>query len=452
MDIHTFNVNGEFFLLDVNSGSVHVLDSVANRIMQLFDGNNDAAVLASLKGEYPETELQESLSELHELVDAGLLFSPSAEIPPVFAVEPIVKSLCLHIAHDCNLRCGYCFAATGSFGHGREMMSVEVACRAVDFLIEHSGKRQNAEIDFFGGEPLMNFATVQAAVNHIRRREAETGKRFNLTLTTNATLISDEILDSLWQEKIQLILSLDGRREIHDRMRPFPNGSGSHELVMHNIQKAVQMRNGQNYYVRGTYTAYNVDFAADVLALADVGLNRLSMEPVVAKNAPYEIKEEHLPDLFHQYEFLATEYIRRQESGQGFDFFHFNVDLQHGPCLVKRLSGCGAGHEYFAVSPTGDLFPCHQFVGQDEFRLGTVFSGIEKPDLSRQFRQTHVLTKPECRECWARFHCSGGCHANAYTFSGSISEPYRLGCELQKKRLECAIYVQIGMQKLRNGR
>ena len=448
MDIHKFVVNGEYILLDVNSGSVHVLDQVAYRILDVFDGANDAAIIAEFAAEFGETAVRETLEELHELMAAGQLFSADAEIPPVFAAKPIVKSLCLHIAHDCNLRCGYCFASTGSFGHDRGLMSPEVACRAVDFLLEHGGSRKHAEIDFFGGEPLLNMATVRAAVAHIRKREAETGKIFNLTLTTNAVLLNQENLDFLNQENIQLILSIDGRREVHDRMRPFAGGAGSYDKVLANMHKAVDSRQGANYYARGTYTAYNLDFAADVLALADEGFGRLSVEPVVAKDAPYGLCEAQLPELFAQYDLLAAEYLRRHRDGNGFDFFHFNVDLENGPCLTKRLSGCGAGHEYYAVTPDGDLYPCHQFVGRDDFKVGTVFAGIDQPDLCDEFRQAHVLTKPECRRCWARFYCSGGCHANAEAFHGSIHQPYELGCELQKKRLECAIAVQIGLKRI----
>ena len=448
MDIHKFIVNGEYILLDVNSGSVHVLDQVAYRILDVFDGANDAAIIAEFAAEFGETAVRETLEELHELRAAGQLFSADAEIPPVFAAKPIVKSLCLHIAHDCNLRCGYCFASTGSFGHDRGLMSPAVACRAVDFLLEHGGSRKHAEIDFFGGEPLLNMATVRAAVAHIRKREAETGKIFNLTLTTNAVLLNQENLDFLNQENIQLILSIDGRREVHDRMRPFAGGVGSYDKVLANMHKAVDSRQGANYYARGTYTAYNLDFAADVLALADEGFGRLSVEPVVAKDAPYGLCEAQLPELFAQYDLLAAEYLRRHRDGNGFDFFHFNVDLENGPCLTKRLSGCGAGHEYYAVTPDGDLYPCHQFVGRDDFKVGTVFAGIDQPDLCDEFRQAHVLTKPERRRCWARFYCSGGCHANAEAFHGSIHQPYELGCELQKKRLECAIAVQIGLKRI----
>ena len=448
MDIHKFVVNGEFILLDVNSGSVHLLDQAAYRIMDVFDGANDAAVVGAFADEFGEATVQETLAELHGLMARGQLFTPDAEVPPVFSAKPIVKSLCLHIAHDCNLRCGYCFASTGSFGQDRGLMTPEVACRAVDFLLEHGGSRKHAEIDFFGGEPLLNMATVRAAVEHIRRREAETGKLFNLTLTTNAVLLNQEILDFLNRENIQLILSIDGRREVHDRMRPFAGGAGSYDKVLANMHKAVDSRQGNNYYARGTYTAYNLDFAADVLALADEGFGRLSVEPVVAKDAPYGLCEDQLPELFAQYDLLAAEYLRRHREGKGFDFFHFNVDLENGPCLTKRLSGCGAGHEYYAVTPEGDLYPCHQFVGRDDFKVGTVFAGIDQPDLCDEFRQAHVLTKPECRRCWARFYCSGGCHANAEAFHGSIHQPYELGCELQKKRLECAIAVQIGLKRI----
>jgi uncharacterized protein len=346
------------------------------------------------------------------------------------------------MAHDCNLRCEYCFAGTGAFGHSRGLMSREVAEKAVDFLIENGGSRTHAEIDFFGGEPLLNMDVVRDTVRYIRQREAETGKVFRLTLTTNAVLLDDDIISFLNDEAIALVLSVDGRREVHDRMRPFSDGSGSYDTTMENVRRVVKSRQGKNYYVRGTFTANNLDFASDVLDLADAGITQLSVEPVVAKDACYELKEEHLPLLFKQYDLLAAAYVQRRLAGNRFDFFHFNVDLNQGPCLAKRLSGCGAGHEYFAVTPTGELYPCHQFVGREEFNMGTVFSGMQKQSMSRDFRSCHVLQKEECRSCWARFLCSGGCHANAMTFNGTIKIPYRLGCELQKKRLECAIAVQ----------
>ena len=447
--IHKFVVNGEYILLDVNSGAVHVLDKVAYAVMDVFDGINDELVMDSFSTQYGENEVRETLAELHELIDAGTLFSPENPVPQVFAEQPIVKSLCLHIAHDCNLRCGYCFAGTGAFGHGRSLMSAEVACRAVDFLLEHGGSRKHAELDFFGGEPLLNMNTVRNAVAHVRRREKETGKIFKLTLTTNAVLLDEAVIQFLNEENIALVLSIDGRQAVHDNMRPFADGAGSYDSVVTNMHKVVDSRDGQNYYARGTYTAYNTDFAADVLALADEGFKQLSVEPVVGKDEPYELTEKHLPELYRQYELLAAEYLKRRENGNGFDFFHFNLDLQHGPCLVKRLSGCGAGHEYFAVTPEGDLYPCHQFVGRDEFKVGNVFAGIEKKNLCDIFRQAHVLTKQDCRDCWARFYCSGGCHANAHAYNSDIHRPYKLGCELQKKRLECAIAVQVGLNRMR---
>lgn len=451
MDIHKFEVNGEYVLIDVNSGSVHVLDEATYKIMDVFNGGNDPEVLAAFGPIFGEKLVAEILQELHELVAAEKLFSPSAEVPPVFTEKPVIKSLCLHIAHDCNLRCGYCFAGTGAFGHERGLMSSLVACRAVDFLLEHGGSRKYAELDFFGGEPLMNMDTVRETVAHVRRREAETGKIFKLTLTTNAVLLDEKTLDFLNRENIALVLSIDGRRKTHDNIRPFVNGTGSYDTVVSNMHRAVDSRGGSNYYARGTFTAYNVDFAADVLSLADEGFGQLSVEPVVGKDEPYELTEAHLPELFRQYDILAAEYISRRAAGKGFEFFHFNVDLEHGPCLAKRLSGCGAGNEYFAVTPEGDLYPCHQFVGRDSFKVGSVFSGIEQPEVCNRFRQTHVLTKEECRACWARFYCSGGCHANAQAFNGTISKPYRLGCELQKKRLECAIAVQVGLKRQANG-
>jgi len=446
MNVHKFEVNGKLILLDVNSGAVHVLDQTAYEIMSVFDGANDASVIDALASKFGEGAVRETLAELHELMDAGVLFSPAADVPPVFAAKPVVKSLCLHIAHDCNLRCGYCFAGTGAFGHDRGLMTPEVACRAVDFLLEHGGSRKHAELDFFGGEPLLNLDTVRAAVAYIRRRETETGKIFKLTLTTNAVLLGAEATAFLNRENIALVLSIDGRREVHDHMRPFADGAGSYDMVAANMHRAVDSRQGSNYYARGTYTAYNLDFASDVLALADEGFEQLSVEPVVGKGEPYELTEAHLPELFRQYDLLAAEYLKRKAEGRGFEFFHFNVDLHNGPCLTKRLSGCGAGHEYFAVTPTGDLYPCHQFVGRDGFKVGSVFTGIEHQELCNEFRQAHVLTKEDCRECWARFYCSGGCHANAHAYNGTIKTPYHLGCELQKKRLECAIAVQVGLQ------
>ena len=440
--IHKFTLNDLYILLDVNSSTLHILDKITFDILDVFTGQNHAEVMTALSGTYSADELQEALAELGQLMEQGLLFAPNLGVPMSFSEQPIVKSVCLHVAHDCNLRCGYCFAGTGDFGHDRGLMTAETARRAVDFLIAQSGPRRHCEIDFFGGEPLLNMDVVRETVAYVRQREAETGKIFKLTLTTNAVLLDQANIDFLNDNNISLVLSLDGRQEIHDSMRPGTCGEGSYEDVLRNITAAVNARDGQNYYLRGTFTAYNLDFAADVLDMADKGFKLLSVEPVVGKDVPYEIREEHLPQLFSEYEKLAEEYLRRKLVGNGFEFFHFNLDVHHGPCIAKRLSGCGAGHEYLAVTPDGDLYPCHQFVGREGFQLGTVWEGVTNTALPQQFRQTHVLNKEECRKCWARFYCSGGCHANAQLMHGVLDQPYAVGCELQKKRLECALMIQ----------
>ena len=450
MNIYKFYSNGMYIVLDINSGAIHVVDKMVYEIMDLFDGSNDEAVLGAFSDQYDVSELTEVLVELHQLVDAHKLLTPMLEVPLTFNQKPIVKSLCLHVAHDCNLRCGYCFAGTGDFGHERGMMSKEVAEQSVEFIIKNSGARINSEIDFFGGEPLMNMDTVRHTVAYVRRREIETGKKFKLTLTTNGVLLNDEINQYLNDNNISLVLSLDGRQAVHDNMRRFVNGDGSYDLVVKNIVKTIESRNDENYFLRGTYTACNLDFAADVINMADLGCTQLSVEPVVSKDSKYAITEEHLPKLFEEYDKLAKIYLERKRNGQGFDFFHFNLDINHGPCVAKRLSGCGAGHEYLAVTPEGDLYPCHQFVGREEFLLGNVVEGVKNTDLPNKFRQAHVLNKEECRECWARYYCGGGCHANADLFNKDIHQPYKIGCKLQKKRLECAIMVQATMA-LENG-
>jgi uncharacterized protein len=442
MAIHRFTQNGLHIVLDVNSGAVHVVDKPTYEVLGVFSGDNDDEVLAVFNGIYDSVILDEVMAELRLLIRQNVLFTPAIDSVPAFDERPLVKSLCLHVAHDCNLRCGYCFAGTGDFGHGRGLMPAAVAERAVDFIIENSGQRRHCELDFFGGEPLLNMDVVRQTVGYVRAREAQTGKLFKLTLTTNAVLLDDDIIAYLNEQNISLVLSLDGRREVHDRMRPYADGSGSFDEVITRIRRLVDSRDGKNYYMRGTFTAYNLDFAADVAAMADFGFEQLSVEPVVATEGDYALKEEHLPVLFRQYDELTRHYLERRRTGRPYEFFHFNLDLDHGPCLAKRLSGCGAGHEYFAVTPQGDLYPCHQFVGREQYLLGNVFDGVKRPELSQRFRKTHVLTKAACRACWARFFCSGGCHANAELFNGTIDEPYSLGCELQKKRLECALMIQ----------
>lgn len=447
--IHKFIQNGMHLMLDINSGAVHVIDKMIYDMMDIFDGNNAEDTVQKLKGTYAESDLRESIEELQGLIEAQELFAPDIDVPPTFKEEGLVKSLCLLVAHDCNLRCKYCFAGTGDFGHDRGLMSNEVGEAAVEYIISHSGKRKNCEIDFFGGEPLMNMPVVKHVVSYVRKREKETGKVFKLTLTTNGILLNDETIAYLNDNKISLVLSLDGRKEVHDRMRPNIGGKGSYEQALKNFKKTIRSRNGQDYYLRGTFTAYNPDFTADVLDMADQGFDILSVEPVVAKDEDYAFTDKDLPQLFAEYDKLTQVYLNRRREGNGFFFFHFNMDLSNGPCVAKRLSGCGAGHEYYAVASNGDMYPCHQFVGREKYLLGTIFEGVQKKDMPAYFRNSHVLNKEKCRDCWARFFCSGGCHANADLFNGDIRKPYEFGCELQKKRLECALMVQasIAMEK-----
>ena len=443
--IHKFQQNGMYILLDINSGAVHVIDKMIYDIMDTFDGTNDAAVISRLQDTYPAAELKESLGELHALIEAKQLFAPDIDVPPTFAEEGIVKSMCLMVAHDCNLRCKYCFGDTGEYGGDRELMSKEVGEAAIEYIIEHSGPRKHCEVDFFGGEPLVNMPVVRHVTAYVRRREKETGKIFKLTLTTNGLLLNDENIKFLNDNNVSLVLSLDGRKEVHDRMRPDAGGNGTYDRCIANFRKFVDSRDDKNYYMRGTYTKYNLDFTKDVLSMADAGFDILSVEPVVAKDAPYGLTEAELPRIFAEYDRLTAAYLERHRAGNGFFFFHFNMDLSNGPCVAKRLAGCGAGHEYYAVAANGDLYPCHQFVGRKKYKLGTVFTGVEDHELPRYFRESHVLNKPKCRDCWARFFCSGGCHANADLFHGNIREPYEVGCEIQKKRLECAIMVQASL-------
>lgn len=437
--IHKFKQGDDFILLDVESGAVHLIDELTFKILDDFDGTNDEKILAK----YPDDDTAEILDELHQLIDAGELFAPEISEVPTFASRGVVKSLCLMVAQDCNLRCKYCFGDEGTFGH-RAVMSEKVGRAAVDFIIKNSGVRKHCEIDFFGGEPLINFRTVKAVTEYVRQRERDTGKIFKLTLTTNGMLLDEKISAWLNENNISLVLSLDGRKEIHDAMRPDILGRGSYDRVLKNFQRVVNERGGENYYLRGTYTNRNLDFATDVENICDAGFDIVSVEPVVLKDSPLALTEKNLPTIRDEYDRLTEFYLERERDGRGFNFFHFNVDLSNGPCVAKRLSGCGAGHEYFAVSENGDLYPCHQFVGRARYKLGNIFDGVDENSRHwlKYFRESHVLNKPKCRGCWAKFFCSGGCHANADLFHGDIREPYEIGCEIQKKRLECAIYVQ----------
>ena len=451
--IHKFEQNGQYILLDINSGAVHVVDKMTYDLLDVFDGANDAEALAEYEGRYPREEIEEVLSELHMLMDEQQLFAPDIDVPPTFRQKGLVKSLCLMVAQDCNMRCKYCFGEGGSYGQERAVMSPEVGCRAVDFLLENCGPfRKHFEIDFFGGEPLMNMGTIKAVTEYVRQKETETGKYFKLTMTTNGLLLNDENIKWLNDNHISLVLSTDGREEVHDRMRPDVGGHGTYQRVMKNFKKCVDSRKGQDYYMRGTYTRENLDFTKDVLAMNDAGFDILSVEPVVLKDSPLGFREEDLPRIYEEYDRLTEAYLERHRAGKSFFFFHFNMDLSNGPCVAKRLSGCGAGHEYYAVAENGDLYPCHQFVGREGYRLGSVYEGVTNTELPQYFRESHVLNKEGCRDCWARFFCSGGCHANADLFHGDIRKPYELGCEIQKKRLECAIYVQalLELEKMEN--
>lgn len=440
--IHRMQVNGDMAVLDINSGAVHLIDQAVYDVLDTFDGYNDEETVAAWKDSYNEEELREILGELHQLKDQGLLFSPEFKVPDSFSEEPVLKSLCLHVAHDCNLRCKYCFAGTGDFGGKRELMSAETGKKAIDFAIAGSRRRHNLEIDLFGGEPLMNFGVVKEIITYARKREKEADKNIKLTLTTNGTLLNDESIKFLNDNRVMVVLSLDGGRQMHDEMRPFPDQTGSYDAAVRGFKKLIDSRKGWNYYLRGTYTHFSTRFADEVLKMAEIG-KEISMEPVVGTTEPYTLTEDDLPVLLEEYDKLAAEYLkRRRGKGEPFDFFHFNVALDNGPCVAKRLAGCGAGHEYYAITPSGEIYPCHQFVGREEYKMGTLETGVVRPDLVRRFRNTHVMTKPACKACWARFFCSGGCHANADLVNGDIAQPYDYGCKIQRKRLECAIVLQ----------
>ena len=442
--IHRFQQNGMNIVMDVNSGIVHVVDDVTYKVLAYYNGTNRGMVLANLAKDYEEAELNEVMDDLDELIAKEVLFAPMDKNYKM-AIEdrPIIKALCINIAHDCNLRCQYCFAGQGGYGQWRMLMSFDVARRAVDFLIAHSGPREHCELDFFGGEPLMNWHVVQQTIDYVHKQEKKHGKKIKMSLTTNGLLLDKEKVKYLTDNHISLILSLDGRKEMHDRMRPGVHGEGTYDEIVKNLQYCVANRKGEEYYVRGTFTRYNMDFTTDVIDMIDKGFPAVSMEPVVDEDtADYSIKEEELPRVKAEYDRLAKLFIAREEEGRPFFFFHFNMDLWKGPCLPKRLRGCGAGHEYLAVVPNGDIYPCHQFVGREGYVIGNVYEGLKNFKMMRDFRMNHVFSKPECVDCWAKFFCSGGCHANNEAFAGDIHKPYHITCEIQKKRVECAMMIQ----------
>ncbi|WP_347062292.1 thioether cross-link-forming SCIFF peptide maturase [Hungatella hathewayi] len=460
--IHQYINNGFHIIMDVNSGSVHSVDPVmydaveivAERVPELAEPQPLPAEVAEevkerLSPTYGEAEVLEALEEIQYLIDAEELLTTDQYHDYVVDFKKrktVVKALCLHIAHDCNLACQYCFAEEGEYHGRRALMSFEVGKKALDFLIANSGNRRNLEVDFFGGEPLMNWEVVKQLVEYGRSKEKEYNKNFRFTMTTNGVLLNNEIMEYCNREMSNVVLSLDGRKEVNDKMRPFRGGKGSYDLIVPKFQKFAEMRGDKDYYVRGTFTRHNLDFSKDVMEFADLGFRSMSIEPVVAApEEEYAIREEDLPQIMEEYDRLAEEYLKRKKEGRGFNFFHFNIDLNQGPCVAKRLSGCGSGTEYLAVTPWGDLYPCHQFVGQEEFLLGNVDTGVTNERIRDEFKLCNVYAKDKCRDCFARFYCSGGCAANSYNFHGSITDAYDIGCAMQKKRIECAIMLKAAL-------
>ena len=454
--IHQYKLNGYNIVLDVYSGSVHAVDELAYAAIALVDAGHPRAeaadLLAKKYADHPEVtaeDINDCFDDIEELKADGKLFAEDIYADHAFDFKnrsTVVKALCLHIAHDCNLACQYCFAEEGEYHGRRALMSFEVGKKALDFLVANSGNREHLEVDFFGGEPLLNWKVVKQLVEYGRSLEEANHKKFRFTLTTNGVLLNDEIMEFCNREMSNVVLSLDGRREINDKMRPFRNGSGSYDMIVPKFQKFAESRGQKNYYVRGTFTRNNLDFADDVIHYADLGFQQMSMEPVVADPAEdYAIREEDIPQILKEYDKLALEYIKRKKEGRGFNFFHFMLDLTAGPCVAKRLAGCGSGTEYLAVTPWGDLYPCHQFVGNEKFLLGNVDTGIVNTETRDEFKLCNVYAKETCKDCFARFYCSGGCSANAYNFSGSINGAYEIGCEMQKKRIECAIMIKAAL-------
>ncbi len=460
--IHQYKNNGYNIVMDVNSGSVHVVDECVYDILpfiekQYLEGVKDQeAVLKAVEAEcerngysYSAQELAEAVEEVLALAEAGTLFTEDIYekyIGDFKNRQTVVKALCLHIAHDCNLACRYCFAEEGEYHGRRALMSFEVGKKALDFLVANSGSRVNLEVDFFGGEPLMNWDVVKRLVEYGRSLEEPNHKKFRFTLTTNGVLLNDEIQEFLNKEMANVVLSIDGRKEVNDRMRPHRGGQGSYDEIVPKFQKLAESRDQFNYYVRGTFTHHNLDFGRDVEHLADLGFEQISVEPVVAEpSEDYALREEDVPAILEEYDRLAKELIKRHQEGKGVNFFHFMIDLSGGPCVAKRLSGCGSGIEYLAVTPWGDFYPCHQFVGKEEFLMGNVDQGIVRTDIRDSFKECNVYAKEACRDCFAKFYCSGGCAANSYNFTGNINGSYEIGCQLQRKRIECAIMIKAAL-------
>ena len=447
--IHQYKLLGYNIVLDICSGSVHAVDELAYDIISMFEQNDTAAIVAALSGKYEgvsDGEIAECCGQIAELKAQGQLFTEDTFEPMAGALKAktsgVIKALCLHIAHTCNLNCSYCFASQGKYHGERALMSYEVGKRALDFLIENSGSRRNLEVDFFGGEPLMNFDVVKRLVEYARSIEKEKGKNFRFTLTTNGVLVDDDVIDFADREMSNVVLSLDGRKEVHDRYRVDYAGNGSWDKIVPKFQRFVEARGGKNYYMRGTFTHANPDFLEDIKTMLDLGFSELSMEPVVAA----ALTEEDKPIVMKQYEQLAELMLERDKEGKPFTFYHYMIDLKGGPCIYKRISGCGSGTEYMAVTPWGDLYPCHQFVGDEKFKLGDIWHGVDNTAVQDEFASCNVYAREECRDCWAKLYCSGGCAANAYHSTGSVKGIYKYGCDLFRKRMECAIAVAVARE------
>ncbi len=451
--IHQYKLNGYNIVLDMASGSVHSVDEVAYDVISMYEEKSHEEITAAMLEKYQDNadvtpeELEELYGDIETLKEQGKLFSKDIFEGKAFDLKnrhTEVKALCLHIAHTCNLTCDYCFAGQGKFSGERALMSLEVGKQAIDFLIANSGKRRNLEVDFFGGEPLMNFDVVKEIVAYARSMEKQHDKNFRFTLTTNGVLIDDDVIEFANKECHNVVLSLDGRKEVHDKLRRTVNGKGSYDIIVPKFQKMVESRGGKGYYMRGTFTHDNPDFTEDIFHMLDLGFTELSMEPVVcAPEDPYALTVEDIETVCEQYEILAKEMIRRKKAGNGFTFYHYMIDLTGGPCIYKRISGCGSGTEYFAVTPWGELFPCHQFVGEESYSVGDIWNGVKHPEVVEEFKMCNAYARQECKDCWARLYCSGGCAANAYHATGSIKGIYEQGCTLFKKRIECAIMIQV---------
>ncbi|MBR3791161.1 MAG: thioether cross-link-forming SCIFF peptide maturase [Clostridia bacterium] len=450
--VHQYKLNGYNIVLDTASGSVHMVDEVAYDIIESFKNKSEDEIILDITKRYDvnRDEVEECIEDVKTLERQNKLFTKDnyEELTPKLNKNScVIKALCLHIAHTCNLNCSYCFASQGKYQGDRALMSFETGKRALDFLIENSGTRHNLEVDFFGGEPLMNWQVVKDLVKYARSIEKEHNKNFRFTLTTNGVLIDDDVIDFCNKEMDNVVLSLDGRKEVHDKFRVNYEGKGSYDTIVPKFQEFVKRRGDKSYYMRGTFTHHNTDFTNDIFHMADLGFTELSMEPVVCSpKDPSALTDEDLPVLFEQYEILAKEMIKRKKNGNGFTFYHYMIDLKNGPCIYKRVSGCGSGTEYMAVTPWGDLYPCHQFVGDEKYKLGDIYNGVTNTEVQNEFKKCNAYSRPDCRDCWAKLYCAGGCAANSYHATGSVSGIYEYGCELFKKRIECAIMMQIAYE------